>query len=498
MALADKFLALYSPHSPKSYGEYVESRSDPARTIKEPVTTEAVLKHLVGDVGLGLVPLDGEQSRWGVIDIDNHSTDSDIDLKDLAVKLEHFPGITVTRSKSGGAHVYFFLKESVPGRQIRSLIHQVAMAFGLAGNEVFPKQNKIRKDGFGNWINLPYFGGDQSNRYGIRPTGDRMSLEEFLNQPRTTPTEIESILETLNVGAPPCIQHLLAEPPSQGLRNMALFSLAVFFKRSAPGNWQDKTFNYATGRMDPPLAVSEIRSVVRSVAHKDYTYRCTEAPLVDLCDKAGCKMARHGLSAEQHQQQGEPVAFKSLTKYLTEPPVWDLRTELGDVRLSTQALLSHPKIREAVAEKYLKIVPRMKAEEWHSILSDLMGACSVCEVPDDSTATGLVWNALVDYTLVAHAEEFETPEEDEIKWNGGIPIRRDGVIHFRGNKFIEWLRRSKRAEGMTSSQVYMALRDKGVKDTRIRVGGSSQRSWAFKASEAKAFVPRYVEEDEEF
>jgi hypothetical protein len=374
VTLADRFLDRYSPCSTKSYGEYREGKPEPAKTVKHTPDTEAVARHLKGEVGLGLVPLDGEVSRWGAIDIDNHQGEKPPDLKELAIRFERFPGIVVTRSKSGGAHVYFFLKEPVSGRQIRSTIHQVAMATGLEGNEVFPKQNKIRADGWGNWINLPYFGGNKSNRYGVKTSGEHMTVKEFLDQPRTTPAEIESIVESLNVGAPPCIQRLLQEPPAQGHRNMALFSLAVFFKRSSPGSWQEKTTDYAINRMEPPLPQREIRTVIRSVNRKEYTYRCTEAPLVDLCDKDGCRLARHGLTVEEHQQQGDPVGVVSLTKYLTEPPVWDLLTELGTVRLSTKALLSHSLVREAIAETrnlpqdHTKAKSRRVAR--HSIRSD--------------------------------------------------------------------------------------------------------------------------------
>ncbi len=230
------------------------------------------------------------------------------------------------------------------------------------------------------------------------------------------------------------------------------------------------------------------------MGRKDYTYRCTEAPLIDLCDKNSCRLAKHGLTAEE--QQGDPIKFLGLTKYLTEPPVFDLRTELGDVRLGTKSLLSYAAVREAIAEKYLRLIPRLKTETWHAILSDLMSQCTICPVPEDSTPSGLIWNALVEYSQIASEED--TTDVEDSKWQGGIPIRRDGVIYFRGNKFIEWLRRSKRAEGMNQGQIYMALKDKGIESDRKSIGGRSRRSWAFKASKIKNTLPEYIEETDEF
>lgn len=503
MTVAESFLALYSPHSIRSYGEYREGDKDPAKTIKLRPGLMAVENHLSGRVGLGLVPLDIDQCGWGVIDIDSHGDEGDVDLKGLALKFSSFPGTVVTRSKSGGAHIYFFFKEAITGKQARSVIHQVALATDLAGNEIFPKQNKIRPDGWGNWINLPYFGGNSTNRFGVTEDGEQMTLESFVATSRTTPMELERALEQTSIGAPPCIDHLLMNPPPQGQRNMALFSLAVFFKRSAPDRWKDKTQEYALTRMDPPLPLQEIRNVLGSVARTDYTYRCTESPLVDLCNKEKCSMARHGLTIEQQGQQGSPVGFKSLTKYLTEPPVWDLQSELGPIRLTTKALLSHSMIREAIAERYLKIVPKLKTEEWHALLADLMSRCSIIEVPEDSTPSGLVWNALVEYASVAFSDmgggdDDEDDDSFKVKWDAGLPVRRNGNLYFQGNKYISWLRRAKRAEGLTPSAIYMALKEKGVEQDRIRIDGDIKRTWVVSAAQMRKSFPVYKAEDEEF
>lgn len=499
MTIEEDFLHLFAPHSTRSFGEYTPNSSTPAKTIKLRPSITDVAAHLAGTKGLGLVPLDVDQCGWAVIDIDNHEG-QDVDHRALALLMSPFPGTVVTRSKSGGAHIYFFFKEVLTGKEARELVHQIAMATDLAGNEIFPKQNKIRPDGWGNWINLPYFGGEKTERYAVNAEGERLSLASFLATPRATQHELLDVVASRAMGAPPCIDHLLRNPPAQGHRNMALFSIAVFFKRSSPQTWTEKVHDYAAHRLDPPLPRSEVNTVIRSVSSKDYTYRCAEAPLIDICNKELCTLARHGLTTEQQNGCGEPVQVKSLIKYLTEPPVWDLNTELGPVRVSTKALLSHSLLREAIAERYLKIIPKLKSEEWHAVLSDLMASCVVIEVPDDSTASGLVWAALMEFAAAAYSDDDENTDSgsEEVRWEAGLPIKKDGNIYFSGGRFISWLRRSKRAEGMSPSGVYMALKEKGVEQGRLRTGKTQKRSWLFPVVMMRKAFPVYTGEKEEF
>ena len=76
------------------------------------VHPEHYAEHLAGKLGLGLVPVRRDGTcRFAAIDIDIDSIDHPALLqKVLARKLP----LTVCRSKSGGAHLYLFMKE--PGQ----------------------------------------------------------------------------------------------------------------------------------------------------------------------------------------------------------------------------------------------------------------------------------------------------------------------------------------------------------------------------------------------
>ena len=68
------------------------------------------------------------------------------------------------RSKSGGAHLLLFTER-----------------LGLpTKTEIFPKQVVAGGPKSSNWLNMPYFRGDETNRCGVRADGSAMTLAEFV------------------------------------------------------------------------------------------------------------------------------------------------------------------------------------------------------------------------------------------------------------------------------------------------------------------------------
>ena len=128
---------------------------------------------------LGIIPItDDNTCQWGCIDIDDYP----LDHKKIIDKIreEEFP-LVVCRSKSGGAHIFCFTKSFISARLMRQKLEQIAGELGYAGCEIFPKQEKIEKErgDVGNFLNLPYFGGTDNNRYAFLDDGSAATLEEF-------------------------------------------------------------------------------------------------------------------------------------------------------------------------------------------------------------------------------------------------------------------------------------------------------------------------------
>ena len=132
---------------------------------REDITDELWIKHLDGTESLGVIPInDDNQCRWGCIDIDSYAGFDHKKLVDKIFNL-HLP-LIVCRSKSGGAHVFLFTEEYVSASLMQDKLNEIRSVLGYGGSEVFPKQRELKsKDDTGNFLNLPYFNGDNTTRY---------------------------------------------------------------------------------------------------------------------------------------------------------------------------------------------------------------------------------------------------------------------------------------------------------------------------------------------
>jgi hypothetical protein len=152
--------------------------------------------------------------------------------------------MVVCRSKSGGAHVFLFSREPAPAREFQEYLKNAAALLGEAGREIFPKQSEIlvERGDTGNFLNLPYFGGDNGTRYAFNADGSAATLEEFYGLYEACVQELPLIVpeppkqaESPVKDGPPCLQALCAQGFPEGTRNNGLFNIGVFLKRAFPG-----------------------------------------------------------------------------------------------------------------------------------------------------------------------------------------------------------------------------------------------------------------------
>ena len=170
-----------------AYGTYrIEKAKDNGKqagkavVVRKPPTDDLWVKHLQGvDPSLGIIPIRADNSCiWGCVDIDQYP----LDLAGLVKKVRHLNlPLVVCRSKSGGAHVFLFTTVPVSAYDMQRYLKTAAALLGEAGREIFPKQTEIlvERGDTGNFLNLPYFGGDDGLRYGIKDDGTSASMEEF-------------------------------------------------------------------------------------------------------------------------------------------------------------------------------------------------------------------------------------------------------------------------------------------------------------------------------
>jgi hypothetical protein len=149
-------------------------------TIKQPVTNELWQSHIDGvEPALGIVPInENNECRWGAIDIDVYNFDHTAFIQ--KIRKLNLP-LILCRSKSGGAHVFCFTSEFVPASLMRVKLQAMASVLGYAKTEIFPKQNSVKAErgDVGNFLNMPYHGGNRSVRYAFDDTGKALKMEEF-------------------------------------------------------------------------------------------------------------------------------------------------------------------------------------------------------------------------------------------------------------------------------------------------------------------------------
>lgn len=158
-----------------------------ARTEQTEVTAEQYRRHLGGDGSeqawsLGLSPLrDDNTVVFAALDFDATSL-SDPEVRQILERAANLRlPLIWTRSRSGGLHAWLFLLEPTPTEPIRRLMSDIGQLLGWQPHqpgrskaqgdrffEVFPKQHHLSAGQFGNWIRLPWPGGERAkSRRGV-------------------------------------------------------------------------------------------------------------------------------------------------------------------------------------------------------------------------------------------------------------------------------------------------------------------------------------------
>lgn len=477
-----RFLGVFAGNQ-RSHGVYKPPNK--LLTLPSPPTVADVKSHLQGETGLGVVPiLDDGTCQWGAIDIDNHGSDGDLPITEIEarVRAAGLP-LVVCRSKSGGVHLYLFLKKPQAAQTVRRVLGQWAAQLGIEGVDcVFPKQDVLSAAQFGNWINLPYFDAKVTGRYAVRD-GVKLSLGEFIECVELMRAELETELDM----APPCIARLMSsgEKVSQGGRNDALFHIAVYLNKQSPDGLAARLMKMNERLMEPPLSERETAVVAASVGGKDYGYFCDKEPWASLCNRAQCKRSVYGVRAKDNRavaERSQIAAFPDVERFVkflgTSPVQWELTIAGTPMVFVTDELMDYNEVRARVFERNHCILPQMKSETWVSImLPDLLGRL---EVEKPRAAGGGVDD------LAEHLAEFLSFTDMEMVPNSRIPesfpvvvmTKNTGkAVVWRGQAFEARLKAARVDVPRNRTLWYVMRETCGVQFDRVKVKGALLRVW---------------------
>ena len=445
LSRASRMMSLFEGYG-EAYGTY-DAASAAARELggkieikstvklkKEPVTVELWERHLTGTKPLGIIPIrDNDTCLWGCIDIDVY----DMDYVEVweTIKKEDLPLIPC-RTKSGGLHLFLFTKDPVPAVLMQARLKEMAVLLSHGTAEVFPKQTKVfwNRGDLGSWLNMPYFKGDETTRYGVKPSGLVMSLDEFLEYTadrRIDPDYLENKqfrkknkkLATSSKGepefgdGPPCMQHMANAGFPEGTRNIGLFNLGTFAKKKFGSKWTTVLEDWNRRLMEPPLEASEVVSIVKQQTKKDYQYQCKEHPLSTFCNGSMCRARKFGVGSEDDL----PI-ISGMSILKTEPPLWFI--DVGDQRMemTTEQLQSYTLFHRACMEQLHICYRLMKQETWLFMVGAAMRDAVEIDVPPEAGLPGQFTEILEEFLLNKHRGEsqedlllgrpFETADPD--------------------------------------------------------------------------------------
>ena len=475
-----------------AYGTYVINgqrhdgkQEGKAAIIRKPPTDDLWRKHLKGvDPSLGIIPIRADNTcTWGAIDIDMYPIDHLALIKKIR-KME-LP-LIVFRSKSGGAHCYSFSKEPIPAAKMQSMLKLFAAYLGHAGSEIFPKQTEILVDrgDAGNFLNLPYFGGDNGTRYAFKDDGSAATLEEFYTLFDKYAITSETVIKepVQNTGdqdladAPPCLQVLCGQGFPQGTRNNGLFNIGVFLRKAKPDTWENELMVYNQKYMDPALPLNEITLIAKQLKKKDYGYKCKDSPINGHCNASLCKTRKFGIG-----QSNDMPSISALSKYASDPPLWFVDVDGHRLELTTEELQQQAKFQVVCMNKVNVMPPTLKKPEWENLLNGLLKQMvetqAITEAPDDTSSEGRFYDLLEEFCT--HLQT--AMDREEILMGRPWTNEDERMTYFRLKDLENFLQRNKFI--LSTVKIAQRLRDMQGHPHSITVKNRTVRTWRIPAHE---------------
>jgi hypothetical protein len=484
--LVKRLMALFDGHR-QAYGTYdIYDKQQgikldgKAVTRKAAVTEEIWQGHIDGTKGIGIVPIrDDNCCMFGALDIDEYKG---FDLKQVVEDCKKAKApVVVCRSKSGGAHIYMFLKEHVQAADLRRKLQELADAIGFPNVEIFPKQDRVlsERGDVGNWINMPYFEGAATSRYGVKEDGSPMQPEEFCDFAESLKlSKAEFIklkfgtkraMRSVYKDAPPCLETLIKQGFPEGARNNGMFNVCVMAKKMSDSDWQPIITSVNEESFDPPLNWNEIEAVMSSADSKDYQYTCSKAPIRQHCNPGLCRTRKYGVGG------GGPTTprLSSLSKYNTDPPIWFLDMDNGSrLSMSTEDLQNQGGFQKRCMEVLNYMPAKMSQQAWNQMIQALLQDVVIIEAPEDSSPLGQ-FSELIERFCTGKAQ---AKHLDEILLGKPFHDQEKGRHLFRLADLLSYFDKQK-FKDFKLNQISSGLRDMGGTTHVYRLNGKRATVW---------------------
>lgn len=89
---------------------------------------------------------------------------------------------------------------------------------------------------------------------------------------------------------PPCVDNLITNDVPEGQRNNTAIALANYFQQQkfTEDEVKEVMFEWGSSKCSPPMAESEIETVIESAYRNKYKFGCSTLRTISICDKSKC------------------------------------------------------------------------------------------------------------------------------------------------------------------------------------------------------------------
>lgn len=466
--------------------DLAQTKIDPTTGKAKPVyiwtqrslTEQDYLDHLNGRQSIGIQPCDDQgMAQFGAIDIDDkqHSYSDFPYKKYLDIIAQYKLPIVPVKSKSGGLHLYLFLKEPAKAVFVRGFLEKLLFVLKLPTNiEIYPKQTELGQEADGTWINgqfinLPYY--NKTERVGFNLDGTTFTFDQFvgvIQANKYSADELEEFAldhtkqiltggsEEFNDG-PPCLAILTKEELTDG-RDRFLYNYAVFAKKKYPDNWEQMVIaapnKYFKKDSNGVLDWSEekTKKKLKSWARGTKGYTCTEDPIHSVCLKGECRGRKFGYLSDKRKTF---PALTGLQKITYPDPEYTFNVTLEDGQTTKEVRAKNIKqiieldnIRAIIGAAADKVPPKIKQDEFQDILDNLFPPKIITSPPKGTTPDELLEQYVLQYLNGPKAETFAA-------FKTGAVLIEDGFAFFAYTSFFSSLKNKewKESRGKTAEHM---------------------------------------------
>jgi hypothetical protein len=278
--------------------------------IDQPLTDEVLLKHFRGENTVGTYQLDTEAMvKWGCLDLDGeHVTEAKEKTRRLWHRLVNLglksDQILLEESGSENSyHIWIFFEEATSAKKAKAFLEWVARPIDPK-IEVFPKQEKVGEEGYGNLVKIPLGFHKAAKRWSncFLQTGEGKGVTGFEALRHLKTCELPKVPKLKTLGLRPCFKRVIdgrwvLKGPEGDVFRLAL--AAEMLTNSFSDEEMHSVFalqpNYNYERTQEKLAYSK--------ANGYHTWKCESitaqcsALLAGMCE--GCTRTSEGLDVKE-------------------------------------------------------------------------------------------------------------------------------------------------------------------------------------------------------